>query len=550
MKIPEEEAEIMKKLVVKKEPAKDKESKEQKPEEEKVLEKKKKPMKGKIPSSKTLTVSGRISHPKGKPRKNLTIKAFDKDLGREIILGEATTDESGKYTITYKSDQLSRASKTNADLIIRAYDKKGDQVAVSPLILNTSDEQVVELGTGNKLFGGSSEYEKIRKVMEPVLDNKNAADLNVNDIKYLSGKTGIDPVRINYLVQSEKLEQETDISSEMFYGLFRQNLPTSLPALIACEPSVIRRALEKAIQENIIGEDAEAQIDTSIEKLQAQIIEHAFKEPEIPNTSSLSELLELANLSTEQQRAFLDSYLKHEGPIQEFWQGMRGDERFGEDTVNELQFTLQLGILTQNHLPLIKILKQQQAGKEEPLRDLAKMTQDDWIALIEKEIDGETVSVPPTIQGKNETEKEANYALILMRMLEDAFPTDFIAHRIKDGDFEHASEVSKFFTNNPDFDFRAMKIHTYLKEKDNALEGIENREAVKKKLMGIQRLYNISPRFDKYDVISVLLEDNIDSANAIRLLGKHVFIKRYAKKLGEKRAWNIYDKAEQVKPPD
>ena len=478
------------------------------------------PTAGQEPTPKTFTVRGRIVQADGSPVEGITVKAFDKDVGGERLLGETTTDQAGTYRLQYRVKQLSHEDKAAVDLIVRAFDATGSEVATSPLILAAAAEQVVELVIGNEPFRGPSEYARLRGTVESLLCDKELAALTEEDITYLAAKTEFDPIHIAYLVKGARLEKKTGIASEAYYALFRQQLPTSLPALIAQDPAVQRRALETAIRNNLAGTSLKASLDDVMEQLREQIVEHAFRKPELPDRSSLSDLLSTTGLSEGQQRTFLHSYLQHDGEIEDFWQGLRDDPDFGgPEVVDGLQFTLQLGTLTLNYLPLVKVLQQRrQAGEFNTLRDLAKMERVDWEALIRQEVDGNVVGVPPTTPGEDDEEKITNYAQTMARIIEDAFPTAVIACRLR-SDAADAG-LCRFFESNPDFEFRTMSVDRYLSEHEDALAGIEDVEGVTRQLRVMQRLFNVGPRYEKYDTIRSLMADGVTSALAIRRMGE------------------------------
>ena len=58
---------------------------------------------------KNFTVHGRVLQADGSHLEAITVKAFDKDLRQESLLGEASTNSNGQYVITYTSDQLSQS---------------------------------------------------------------------------------------------------------------------------------------------------------------------------------------------------------------------------------------------------------------------------------------------------------------------------------------------------------------------------------------------------------------------------------------------------------
>ena len=69
--------------------------------------------------------------------------------------------------------------------------------------------------------------------------------------------------------------------------------------------------------------------------------------------------------------AFLSAYVNHSGAIEDFWKDLRNRPEF-RDQVGNLQFALQLGVLSGNHLPLVQELqRRKQAGEIGGLSDLA-----------------------------------------------------------------------------------------------------------------------------------------------------------------------------------
>jgi hypothetical protein len=81
-----------------------------------------------------LIVHGRVTTSDGLPAGNLTIKAYDRNLGEDdTLLGQATTDAQGNYSIVYSSDKLD--GKSAADLVICLY-QDGKLLQTSDVIFN------------------------------------------------------------------------------------------------------------------------------------------------------------------------------------------------------------------------------------------------------------------------------------------------------------------------------------------------------------------------------------------------------------------------------
>jgi hypothetical protein len=132
------------------------------------------------------------------------------------------------------------------------------------------------------------------------------------------------------------------------------------------------------------------------------------------------------------QQKFIDLHASHEGPIRDFWDKLRQEPDFkAPGVVEELQLTLQLGLLTRNNVPLVKALQglRQQGAMKSP-RDLLKLDSSTWTQLVKTSADGQAVKVPPNVPGTTQEEKVANYVHGIIGTLKTAFPTAAFAQRI------------------------------------------------------------------------------------------------------------------------
>lgn len=486
-----------------------------------------------------LFVEGTIVRPDGRPLEGLTVKAFDKSLRNETLLGEAVTGGDGTYSISYTHDRLSSPDKTGADLVVRASDRQGQEIAFSQTIIAAPPQVEVDLVQGNQPLRGPSEYTRVHDAVTPLLGDVEPAEINAADVYYLADKTGLHAVNIAYYGRSAQFEKLTGIPGENFYGLFRQGMPTTLNGILRQGPKVQRQALKTAAHKNIVPMEVEDSLDDTIKGLRGQIVERSFITPDEPGVVSLGDVLNTTGLPQEQQRDFLDRYVHHEGTVEDFWQGLRDDPSFGEESVGKLQSTLQLNTLALNHLPMLKELQgQQAAGEFSTLQELAKRGQAEWEKLIR-----EGIGVPSTIPGKDEDTKIENYALTITWMLEDAFPTTALAAGLTG---EYGTTLDQFLEQDKTFEFRDIRIHQYLEINPGALEGFEDPDNTVEQLKSIQRLFNITPVHGKAEAMIPLLEDGLDSAHAIRQLGKPTFVETYAEQLGEEGAKGVYEQASQV----
>ncbi len=510
-------------------------------------------------------VKGQIRQADGSPFANAWVRVSDRDLRSHQELGKKKTNVRGSFEIIYTSKDFVRTEKRSADLVFhienqdglpfdtfklfRLENEKMVPVEAPQIIFNAGAKESVEIVIGGGELREPSEYERHLADLTPILQGLPIAQLTEDekhqDITFLAGETGIDSQHIVFLVLAHRLAKETRLPPEAFYAFFRQNLPTRLPALLAQHPQVLRRALETSIRDNIIPARLRNDVDKILARLRELIVEHAFKEPQANGRYALSALLSTAISSPELQKKFLTQYVRHEGAIEDFWKAVRTNPDFkASGVVEKLQYSLQLGALTANHLPLVKEL--QQDGTIKSLRDLAKLDADAWLERINKKVGGKAIGFPPDVPGKDDEEKARNYAKAMARIIEEAFPTEVIAHRIeKDGlpgkdNQALTKDLINFFSNNPDLKL-SDNVDIYLaKNRKAKLSGVKDETGVVEELKGIQRVFKLTPR---YEEMKVLLADDLRSAQSITRMGQTAFTRKYSAKFGQAGAKRLYAKA-------
>jgi hypothetical protein len=276
--------------------------------------------------------------------------------------------------------------------------------------------------------------------------------------------------------------------------------------------------------------------------------EHPLFQPIVRNEAqkvALNSLLSTAPglASSQLQDTFLSLYAKHEGPIEAFWSELRQNPDFGTKTVDELQLTLQLGALTQNHVPLIQEL--QSTHHVTSTRDLVKLDTTAWTDLVSKQ----TVGVPPDVPGATPQEKTVNYVNGIVSTLQAAFPTDVVAQIVAKApginlDASARKTVSQFFANAPDFDLRTSHVDNYIAANAKTVfEGIEeiDRLQVAHYVKWTQRLFQVST---SPETMTALLSTNFDSAHAIAQIPRSSFLAMHTQTFGgEQQAAMVYERA-------
>lgn len=394
-------------------------------------------------------VRGQVRQSDGTAIAGNTVRAFDKDLPSlrsEEELGKATTDKEGRYEITYTAEQFRRAEKKTADLIVRVFNEEPLPIASSPIIFNAGPEEIVDLVVDGAML---SEYERYLKELAPLLEKIRIADLTEEDITFLNGETGIDKQHLSFLVIAATLADKTELPAEVFYGLFRQNLPTDLPALLAQGTDIQRATLKASLNDNIIPSWLSAKLEDLLKSLKDLLIQSALKPPG-EDKSALGALLDLS-LPEGKQITLLTGYVDHQGEIGEFWQKLREDPEFKDGgQVEKLQFTLQLGVLTGNNVPLVEALQKDKSLTT--TRDLTKLNLDDWTNLVKKTTGSKANNIPEYIKGETPEEKVTNYAHYIVETLKSAFPTKYVENGIAEQPNIDLNLVKRVFDLNPGLD--------------------------------------------------------------------------------------------------
>ena len=516
--------------------------------------------------AKPFNVSGQVLWSDGRPAISLTVRAFDKDLRSEEELGKAVTDKQGHYEINYSASQFRRNEKDSADLVVRVSDGAGTLPVSSPIIFNAKPVETVDLSFGGE-SRGLSEYETMVKELVPLLQGVPMSELVENedqkDISFLAGETGFDPRRITWLVQAANLEREThSISAEVFYGLFRQKLPTNLKDLLGQVTLPLRRSLERSVLDNIIPPLTAAELDEIVNKLHALRADLLLKPAGANREPSLGDLLNTSQLTTDKKRVVAVLHLEHDGATEAFRTALSERKEFNEKEIKAVRLTLQLAALTSSHLPLVIELQRIASADTtttptdgipaSELRSLARLDVADWEALLKRpQANGQPIGAPVTTPGANTNERINNYAVALNQYIENVLPTTVIASRLEkdigeDSPFKSTqTDLKTFFANNPSFEFGVTPVDLYLSEGHaQKLLKVNDPTALMAQLKGMGRIFNITRR---YPEMRALLADDLHSAQAIVRVGQRRFTEKYALPLGgPTKALGVYSKAKHV----
>ena len=390
------------------------------------------------------TVTGRVLRD-GEPLSRVPVRAFDRGLRREVSLGEATTDAEGRYSIRYTADLFARAGKPKADLVVRVGDPETPLVA-SEVLFSAGSVETVDLVVPHHK-AEPSEYERVEATLLPQLEDVPPADLEEDDVAFLADHTGLPSRRISLYADAHRLHREHGaIPPAAFYGMLRRGLSAEPAALAAQRARDLEGALDAAVRENLVPAALADELGTVAEELQTVGREHL--------ASSLNRLLDTSPtpIPSRSREKVLELRGRHGGSTEEFWSALLRDrDLVAAGVVEELQHTLELGDLTGANVPLVAEIQAMRTEDESPSQLLARLDASEWRGLVERSVQ-QGAKIPPDVPGQSQEERIKNHSRELARAAEEAYPTAFVAEKIRRPPAIDSALVRKVFEKNPGLD--------------------------------------------------------------------------------------------------
>jgi len=477
-------------------------------------------------------VQGRIADEAGRPLPGLTVRALDRDMREEWsqALGESPSDGHGRYEIIYNETQVRRAEKERADLVVRASDAQGVVLAESDIVFNARPDQTIDLTVAAaraRTIAGTSEFERNVRELTPLIKDVPLSELTDDDLLFLGRETGLSAEHLRYVRLDASWGSTHGVSPAVFYGLLRQGLPSTYRRLLSQKPRPIRAALEASIGANIVPTALGADLDRILERLAELAVQSAFEADDTVAAAPLGVLLRTApDVTAEQQEQVVQFALRDEDNG-DFWRRLRQATSLDEGAIGAVRFTVGLGTIS-HHLPLIGLLQaERQEGAIGTLRDLARLTKDDWRALVDQ------TGPPAETPGETEEARAATYALQMAHQVEDAFPTASVADKLaRDERLEMPlkQDIARFLLEAPGFDLERSNVHAYIAAHSapDGIDGARFEDDVKR----LQRVFKLAPATDRFEAMQVLLEAGLDSAQRINRMTETTFLSEYSEALG------------------
>ena len=257
--------------------------------------------------------------------------------------------------------------------------------------------------------------------------------------------------------------------------MFQTHVPPALgeliqamaPVDIAANKDVSVRAL-LASQAQQLGEDQlhlQPAIDSALSQLSDTVTVGALLQLDMPmahhplfqheaRQATLGAILSTSPTLADNpplREEFVNLYAGQAGLTSHFWNALA--QRPGFDApgvVQDIQLTLQLRRLTYNNPGLVAAIRT--ALPVASLRDLTKLTADDWKRLIEQGVAAGTITIPDTIPGESHSARIDNYVDSIIKRLAEDYPTAYIAQAVATAPDVDLDLVRAVLERNPDVD--------------------------------------------------------------------------------------------------
>ena len=499
----------------------------------------------------TFTVQGNVVSRLRAGVGGLRVEIVDKNVGNDVQLAEAGTDDEGGYCTAFNVTDLQQRGKRRPDLQARVSIGRMF-LGASKVCYNASNRETLNVLLTDQ--AGSvlpSELETLTSALSTHFEG-NLRDLKESDerqdITYLANKTGWDARAVALAALADQFSARTTVAggepqivSPFFYALFRAGVPATEDGLYQITAKNAADIWKQAIAQGVIPANLETRIANATEQFQRIAVEHSLDGPALAGLSSLKEMLSVSlGEDPARHRRFAELYAEHRHNSTELWEAVRGS--LGEAAEKRLRLDGQLAYLTLNNAPLIR--KLHAAGGQTGLTEsvgLAQMSyyrSNKWQDLIGDD------SIPAEILGETNEERRTRYADVLAAQVRLSFPTMVVAQMVKEGATPVAparlDQVHAFLAEHQGkFEIGLQPVQRYI-----ARNQVQVPKEVAQEIARIQRVYQITP---SDEAMNALLKSGIDSALAVSRYDEKQFVERFQNELGgDTNARLTHAKARQV----
>jgi hypothetical protein len=215
------------------------------------------------------------------------------------FLGEAVSDNQGNYRITFYDWQYGQAERKKVDVVVYAVEK--EKIIGHSRMVNSEDYfdkgLVRDLDVIITVEDKRTEYKVLMNELNASLKESktslSAIATSRDQLVFTAGELDVDLLRINIAASAELLakEEEKPLSHELLYGIGRQNIRLSWPALYKKQEEELRGAIAKSVDERIIREFQEREVTAFLQAIRECSAKHMLDDKEKDGKNTLNVML-------------------------------------------------------------------------------------------------------------------------------------------------------------------------------------------------------------------------------------------------------------------
>jgi hypothetical protein len=471
--------------------------------------------------------------------------------GQDVMLGEAKSNDQGRYSISYG---LPQGSVPNIQ--VRVLDTSGKEVTISHTKFNARQSETLNLVVPASVQPLASEFQRLAADMDKAIrgiGKLGQAQEGVarQDLTLLNQSTNWDARLLALAATAAQQTAATGLGQDVLYSLFRMGLPTDPSLLAMVSSNAVQAALTKANQTGIVSMNNQ-QVSAATVAFQnfASKTRLSMKSPGA--VSSFSDMLTVTLADARQQNAFASLYFSNP-TADDFWT-RAASLNLPAATLDALKLQGKFLHLTFNSAPLAQKL-QQDVGS---LSNIAQIVDKDyhlsdtWQNVL-KAMAGTGGDpalqklIPPAYAGATTADRLAAYAGDLARKVRISFPTQVVARMIERNDLwlskETGANVTAFLRRAAPLGYSLGRtpLNAFLKNSSRSLPAMDADSTAS--LKTLHRLYQITPSSES---LQAAVKLGFTSAQNIASYTKDEFITNFASAFPPGEASLVYRQAQTV----
>ncbi|SOD42217.1 neuraminidase-like domain-containing protein [Nitrosovibrio sp. Nv4] len=463
-------------------------------------------------------VSGTIALDYGPAAAAINVRVYQRGFGGvRTLLGEASTDGGGTYTLSY-------TAKGTPNIEVYAVEPNGQEVQLSRTKFGANADERLDLIAPAAVQPAASEFSRLRAAVSPQLGGKFDALRDAlergprHDFTLLSNSTGWDATALALASEAVDGEARTGIPAEGFYALARSGLPTNTNAIAHISKQTVANALRQAAQAGIVDD---AVVSKGLEAFTNFAADYKFTTGISGAPSSAKDFVAKARISDADRAAFA-KVVRDDEP-RGLWERAK-NAGVSQGAIDKLQLQGKLAYLTFNNAELVEVLVGKVGDNVLALIDLGYGDEDTWKVTIRDLASDDNAKlaalIPLSFTGRDQDERLDVYAAELARRVRQMDPHAVTVQRIASGKLAGVAErdgIAVFLRNAVPVGFRLGQtpLSTFIAGNEAAVwNGIpaEKRDAVLGSVKTLSSLYAASPTDE---ALSAVLQAGFRSATAI-----------------------------------